>query len=261
MDVYKIYKNLRSFFKVFNFFLKLTHKSKTCFNCVREFNFVFFPSSVVVLGYKLSYFFFIFLVLGRDKSRHHFWNYIVFLGFILNETIRLLSKELKWIQYLINWIEPCLFLLLMLADFISFGQILNSTFYSQKIIIIIYVLCKSSLCLSLERWPPPRVTMSRWEGLSPIIKVFRTFLVLFWECNSENTRLPVSTRRRFDVDTTLYGRQQRCYNVEKQRGMLILDWIAIWTKRTLSIAIRIVEKATLVGIRMFFMFLHEREAT
>ena len=25
---------------------------------------------------------------------------------------------------------------------------------------------------------------------------------------------PVSTRRRFDVDTTLFGRQQRCYNVE-----------------------------------------------
>ena len=26
--------------------------------------------------------------------------------------------------------------------------------------------------------------------------------------------LPVITRRRFDVDTTLFGRQQRCYNVE-----------------------------------------------
>ena len=25
---------------------------------------------------------------------------------------------------------------------------------------------------------------------------------------------PVRTRRRFDVDTTLFGRQQRCYNVE-----------------------------------------------
>ena len=26
--------------------------------------------------------------------------------------------------------------------------------------------------------------------------------------------VPVSTRCRFDVDTTLFGRQQRCYNVE-----------------------------------------------
>ena len=25
---------------------------------------------------------------------------------------------------------------------------------------------------------------------------------------------PVSTRRRFDVETTLVGRQKRCYNVE-----------------------------------------------
>ena len=29
---------------------------------------------------------------------------------------------------------------------------------------------------------------------------------------------PVSTRRRFDVDTTLFGRQKRWYNVETTWG-------------------------------------------
>ena len=38
---------------------------------------------------------------------------------------------------------------------------------------------------------------------------------LHWFVNTDiGINNPESTRRRFDVDTTLFGRQQRCYNVE-----------------------------------------------
>ena len=49
-------------------------------------------------------------------------------------------------------------------------------------------------------------------------KILSTHSLMCWmnyQPNTKNVRkMPVSTRRRFDVVTTLYGRQQRCYNVE-----------------------------------------------
>ena len=51
----------------------------------------------------------------------------------------------------------------------------------------------------------------------------------------ERSEDPVSTRRRFDVDTTLFGRQQRCYDVETSRVFAEEYQLIDNQKRTLPI--------------------------
>ena len=62
--------------------------------------------------------------------------------------------------------------------------------------------------------------ISSWISWFRFLCVFSCYLLYLYLVNKkllENCSCynPVSTQRRFDVNTTLFGRQQRCYNVER----------------------------------------------
>ena len=124
---------------------------------------------------------------GRDSPHQNGTDYWVKYGIF----------EWCMISYSFHRVYTCFVRLLMVSD-----KTKNHIFFTFK---RHFTLCKLHLRFSSNTHVLVRQTgpSSQLNGLN-----------LSYSREWTNTMYPVSTRRRFDVVTTLFGRQQRCYNVE-----------------------------------------------